>query len=58
LNGDFNEKISTGNGLKILTKIYELYFKLYSKKISHTITELKDNSNEAIGVKVKISVCI
>jgi len=56
LNGNFNEKISTGNGLKILEKIYKLYLKLYNKKISHTITELKDESEAVIGVKVSVYI--
>jgi two-component sensor histidine kinase len=47
---------STGNGLLIMEKIYELYTKLYKKQIFHNIEEITDDKNKSIGVKVSVFI--
>jgi LytS/YehU family sensor histidine kinase len=50
------KKNSTGNGMKIMEKMYTLYKKLYNKKITHQMTELKDKKGNIIGVSVKVII--
>jgi hypothetical protein len=50
------EKNSTGNGMKIMEKMYTLYKKLYNKKITHQMTELKDKKGNIVGVSVKVII--
>ncbi len=45
---------STGSGLLIMEKIYDLYAKLYKKKILHDIKEITDDKNKSIGVKASV----
>ena len=47
---------STGSGLSIMEKIYNLYAKLYKKKITHKIKEIKDAENKVVGVKVLVFI--
>lgn len=51
-----NKTDSTGNGLKIMEKMYGLYAKMYKTKISHTLTELKDGAGKKAGIKVEIII--
>ena len=56
----FNQAIKknhkgTGNGLKIMNKIFNLYENRYKTKIEHTVQELK-NENEIKGVLVTIKI--
>jgi hypothetical protein len=46
----------TGNGILIMKKIYDLYYKLYKKKISYKLTEIKHNNGTEIGVRIEISI--
>jgi len=56
-NPSKNTKInSTGNGIVIMGKIYNLYTKLYKKQISHNIKEITDDKNKSIGVKVSVFI--
>ena len=50
------KKNSTGNGMKIMEKMYVLYEKLYHKKISHQMTELKDNEGNILGVRIEVII--
>ena len=56
-NATNNTKInSTGNGLLIMEKIYNLYARLYKKKIVHSIIEIVSKNNKIVGVKVEIKI--
>ncbi len=50
------KKHSTGSGLKIMDKIFELYTKLYKRKISHHFIELFDEDKNAKGIRVEIKI--
>ena len=50
------KKNSTGNGLLIMEKIYELYTKLTKKKIKHKIVELYNDSNQKSGIRVEVFI--
>jgi len=49
-------KNSTGNGILIMEKMYDLYAKLYNKKIHHDIKNIIDVEGTIKGVKVVITV--
>jgi len=49
---------STGNGLLIMEKIYNLYAKIHKKKITHKLIELFDNKNKPVGIKVEIKISL
>lgn len=49
-------KHSTGNGLLIMDKIFDLYAKLNKKKIKHRLIELKDDNDKNKGVRVEIYI--
>ncbi len=51
-----NKKESTGSGLGIMEQIYDLYAKLYKRKISHSIIELKDAENNKAGLRVEVLI--
>ena len=48
------KKDSTGNGLKIMEKIFKLYSKLYKKKIKHNIIEIFDDEKNKAGLRVEV----
>lgn len=50
------KKNSTGNGMKIMEKMYALYEKLYKKKIVHQMTEIKDDQGKTTGVRVRVII--
>jgi LytS/YehU family sensor histidine kinase len=50
------KKNSTGNGMKIMEKMYTLYEKLYHKKITHQMTEIKDKEGNITGVSIKVII--
>lgn len=56
IRSNSNRKDSTGNGLKIMEKMYGLYAKMYKTKITHTVTELKDEEGKKAGIKVEIII--
>ncbi len=47
---------STGNGLLIMEKIYALYTKLTKQKIAHQMSEILDDENKVLGLKITIKV--
>ena len=47
---------STGKGLQIMNRVYELYDKLHQIKITQTIEDKKDNNKKSLGTKVKIVI--
>jgi len=47
---------STGKGLQIMNRVYELYYKLHQIKITQTIEDKKDNNEKSLGTKVKIVI--
>ena len=49
-------KYSTGNGILIMEKIYNLYYKLYKKKITSNLVELKDENGFKKGFKVEVTL--
>ncbi|WP_299547612.1 histidine kinase [Seonamhaeicola sp.] len=51
-----NNKHSTGSGLLIMEKIFDLYAKLNKKKIIHNMIELKDKVDNNKGVRVEIKI--
>lgn len=53
-----NKMNSTGSGIKIMEKMYDLYSKLYQKKISHKMTELVDDRGNKVGIRVEIKISI
>jgi hypothetical protein len=53
---DRSKKHSTGSGLKIMDDIFELYSKLYKRKISHKLIELIDAKNNKTGIRVEIKI--
>lgn len=50
------KKNSTGNGMKIMEKMYTLYEKLYKKKIVHQMSEIKDDQSKTTGVRVTVNI--
>lgn len=48
--------MSTGKGLLIMNRIYELYYKLHKVKITQTIEDKKDDKGNGIGTRVKIEI--
>ncbi len=50
------KKNSTGNGILIMEKIYDLYFKLYRKKITYKLIEVKTKLGLNDGVKIEILI--
>lgn len=51
-------KDSTGNGLRIMEEMFELFYKLYKKKIRHTVIELTDQQKNKTGIKVELRISI
>ncbi|WKK65863.1 sensor histidine kinase [Lutimonas zeaxanthinifaciens] len=51
-------KDSTGNGLKIMEQLFELFHKLYGKNIEQKFIELFDEKNNKSGIRVKIIISI
>ena len=49
---------STGKGLQIMSRIYELYDKLHQVKITQTIEDKKDKEGNALGTRVKVEIPI
>ena len=47
---------STGKGLQIMNRIYELYDKLHHVKITQTIEDKKDKDGKALGTRVRIKI--
>ncbi|MEZ5196360.1 MAG: histidine kinase [Bacteroidales bacterium] len=47
---------STGHGLQIMEKIYNLYSKIYKNKITHELSEILDKNKNCKGVKVEIII--
>jgi hypothetical protein len=47
---------SSGRGIKIMSGIYDLYFKLYGIRIDQTIEDLFDPLGQARGTLVRIRV--
>jgi len=46
----------TGTGLKTMEKYYEIFKSLTGKRISHTITDLRDENGNPTGTKVVVEV--
>ena len=46
----------TGKGMKIIDQIFDLYHKIKGKKITHSIIDLKDKNNQALGTKVIVEL--
>ena len=53
--GHQQSNIGTGNGLKIMNKIFDLYENRYQTKITQEIHELKAN-NDVLGVEVRLTI--
>ena len=51
-------KLSTGKGLGIMEKIYDLYSKLYNIEISHLIEDLSSEAGEVLGTRVTVKIPI
>ncbi|WP_341216761.1 histidine kinase [uncultured Wocania sp.] len=51
-----NKKNSTGNGLLIMNRIFDLYSKLKNKKIKQHVIELKDAKGNNAGVRVEVEI--
>lgn len=51
-------ELSTGKGLNIMQTIYDLYYKLYKRKISQLIEDLYDSEGTPSGTRVTISIPI
>ncbi len=51
-------KDSTGNGLRIMEEMFELFHKLYKKKIRHEVIELFDQHKNKIGIKVELRISL
>lgn len=56
INSSTNNKNSTGNGIKIMEEVYKLCYKLYKKKITHTLIEVLEENGNKKGVRVEISI--
>jgi hypothetical protein len=48
--------LSTGKGLKITGEFYDILNQLNKKPISHSITDLYDNSGKPSGTRVEVMV--
>ncbi len=48
--------LSTGKGLQIMNRMYELYDKLHQIKITQTIEDKIDKNGNALGTKVKVEI--
>lgn len=55
-NGKRDRKDSTGNGLKIMNHVFELFYKLYKKKIDHEIVELYNQQGKKSGLRVTLKM--
>lgn len=51
-----SKKNSTGNGLRIMEKMFELYYNLYKKRIHSKLIELIDQNKNKIGLKVELRI--
>jgi len=47
---------STGKGLQIMNRVYELYDKLHNVKITQTIEDKVDNDGNALGTRVRVKI--
>ncbi len=57
INNDQDKRnYSTGNGILIMERMYELYEKLYKKKVSYNLSEVQNKTGEKIGVKIDILI--
>jgi hypothetical protein len=57
LNPKLPKGVGTGNGLKIMDKLFKLYAKLYKRKIKYLITDLSTIS-EQTGLRVEVYIAI
>jgi len=55
---DTSRKDSTGNGLRIMVEMFELFYELYKKQIRHSVIELVDKDNIKNGIKVELRISI
>jgi hypothetical protein len=54
--GDTPRRDSTGNGLRIMDEMFDLFYKLYKKKIQSKVIELFDQDKNKIGFKVELLI--
>jgi len=59
--GGINKKNNTkgnsiGNGLLIMEKIYKYYTQLTKQKIEHNLTEVVNNKNIIVGLKIEVRI--
>lgn len=57
LNPNLPKGVGTGNGLKIMDKLFKLYTKLHKRKIKYLITDLSTIS-EQTGLRVEVFIAI
>lgn len=51
-----NKEYSTGNGLKIMDEIFELFGKLKEKKIQYTMLHLNNENDAPKGIRIEITI--
>lgn len=57
-NAKITDRNSTGSGIQIMEQMYQLYSKLYNRKISHIVQNTFDVSNKPAGVRVEVTISI
>ena len=56
LNQNLDKKLSTGNGLKIIKQIFDLYSKRFGTKIDYELTPLLDENNTILGTRAQVKM--
>lgn len=57
LKGKKDKSISTGSGLNIMTKIFDLYERRFKCSITHSLNDYLDDKNDTFGTKAEVKIC-
>jgi len=50
------ESTGTGKGITLGTEIYDLYNKLFNKRLKQSVVDLKDGNGNPIGTRIELKV--